>query len=269
MDDIRRITGANRIAWNQATSVHQQQRKEDLREKFAQPGFSVLDELLTAKLQEIGVDGKAVVQLGCNNGRELLSVMNLGAAVGLGIDISDAAIIEAQGLAEVAGTNCRFVQSDVYDIGREWDGRFDLVLITIGALSWLPDLGRFFSIVARLMRPGGELLIYEMHPFTYVFAAPDEAEYDATNPLRVAYPYFRTDPWVSTDGIDYVGRTKYESAPGYSYTQKFSDVINPIAGTGLILRELHEYPHDIANLWVHLEPLQAIPLCYLLRATKP
>ena len=269
MEDLNKITEANRRAWNQATCVHQQHRKVDLREQFAKPGYSTLDSLVTAKLREIGVAGKSVVQLGCNNGRELLSVLNLGAADGVGFDISDEAIAEAQGLAAIAGTAARFVRSDVYEIGAEWTGRFDLAFITIGALSWLPDLERFFGIVARLLRPGGELLIYEMHPFTYIFAAPDEPEYDANHVLQAAYSYFRTEPWTSTTGIDYVGGTKYDSSPCYSYTQKLSDIINPIAVNDLVLREFHEYPHDISELWAHLEPHRVVPLCYILRAIKP
>ena len=113
MEELNKITEANRRSWTQATCVHLQHRKVDLRERFAKPGYSTLDSLVTAKLREIGVAGKSVVQLGCNNGRELLSVLNLGAADGVGFDLSDEAIAEAPGLAAIAGKAARFVRSGV------------------------------------------------------------------------------------------------------------------------------------------------------------
>nr|HPI32382.1 hypothetical protein [candidate division Zixibacteria bacterium] len=95
MDDTKRITEANRRAWNEATPLHQRHRTVDLRAKFAEPGYSCLDPIETAKLLQIGLAGQRVAQLCCNNGREILSLVNLGAAEGVGFDISDAAIAEA------------------------------------------------------------------------------------------------------------------------------------------------------------------------------
>ncbi|HOD66361.1 MAG TPA: class I SAM-dependent methyltransferase [candidate division Zixibacteria bacterium] len=269
MDDTKRITEANRRAWNEATPLHQRHRTVDLRAKFAEPGYSCLDPIETAKLLQIGLAGQRVAQLCCNNGREILSLVNLGAAEGVGFDISDAAIAEAEELARIAGANCRFVRTDVYDIGREWDGRFDLVYITIGALSWLPDLGRFFGVAARLLAPGAALAVYEQHPFLYLFPTPGDPEYDSENELTAVFSYFRTAPWEETQGIDYIGGTTYASPTSYSHTQKISDILNPILRSGLMLREFHEYPHDISLVWRHLEKYHVVPLCYLLVAHKP
>lgn len=268
MDDIKRITESNRRAWNEATPHHQQHRTINLREKFAEPGYSYLDPIETAKLKEIGLAGKRVAQLCCNNGREILSIVNLGAVEGVGFDISDAAVAEAEELAKVAGTCCRFVRTDIYDIGPEWDSRFDIVYITIGALSWMPDLDRFFAVAARLLAPGGSLVIYEQHPFMYLYPNTTDPEYDPDNELTAMFSYFRTDPWVEDEGIDYVGKTTYESSTSYSYTQKISDILNPIASHGLVLREFTEYPHDVSSIWSHLEKYHMIPLSYFLVAQK-
>ena len=262
------VTEANRAAWNQAMPKHREGRKVDLKKKFAEPGFSCLDEIETGKLQEIGFAGKRVAQLGCNNGREILSVVNLGAAEGVGFDISDEAINDATELAGIAGVNCRFVRTDVYEIGPEWHNQFDIVYITIGALSWLPDLDRFFEIVAAILKPGGSLFVYEQHPFLYMIATEEDPEYDPDHPRNVCFSYFRREPWKDETGIDYIGGTQYQSSPSYSYTQTLSAIINPILGHGLMLKEFNEHPHDISEVWAHAQQDDLMPMCYTLIATK-
>lgn len=267
--DIEKITQANREAWNEATEKHQAARKDELKEAFARPGFSTLDEHITAKLIELGLAGKNVAQTSCNNGREVISMVNLGAKSGVGFDISDNAIAEATELANIAGVDCSFVRTDVYEIGKEYTDTFDLVYISIGALVWLPDLERFFRIVERVLRSGGKLLIYETHPFLYCFPAEDEPEFDPDNPLQVAYSYFRTEPWVNDVGIDYVGKTTYEAKTSYCYTQRMSGIINPIIRTGIAIKELLEFDRDIDGTFGPIEKEKKVPLSYMLVGEKP
>jgi SAM-dependent methyltransferase len=259
----------NRAAWNEAAPIHQVQRKVNLEEAVPRPDFSTLDAIERGLLMRIGVEGKQVAQLCCNNGRELISVMRLGATAGVGFDISDAFVAEAQRLAALAGTNCRFVRTNVYDIDAAYAGQFDLVYITIGALCWFDDLPRFFRKVAELLRPGGKLLVYEVHPILDLFALPGEEEYDAANDLKLTYSYFRRDPFVSTTGLDYWGHTQYAAKPTYSFPHAVSTVINSALQGGLLLEEFLEYPHDISNGFAHLEHYGLLPMCYTLVARKP
>ena len=266
--DRKKITEANRLAWNQVTPVHQKARKVDLKKEFETPGYSTLDDLITEKLKSVGLDGKDVAQLGCNNGRETISLVNLGARSAVGFDISDEAIAEANELAAIAKVDCRFVRTDVYDIGEEYHNRFDLIFISVGALSWLPDLDHFFVIVSSLLKPGGSLVMYEMHPILYIFGTEDDEGYDPNEPDKIMYSYFRTEPWVDETGIDYIGGSRYESAPSYSYTQKISDIINAVLRSGIILDEFLEFPHDISEPFRDLEKVGNMPLCFILRGTK-
>ena len=70
----------------------------------ARPGYNRLDETLTARLRALGLEGKSVIQLCCNNGREILSVKNLGAARCVGVDQSAPFLEQAAELA-AAGRN--------------------------------------------------------------------------------------------------------------------------------------------------------------------
>jgi len=266
--NYKKITEANREAWNEVTPIHQKNRKENLKELFKQKGFSTLDKIITDKLMNIGLDGKSAGQLCCNNGRETLSLLNLGVKTAVGFDISDEAIKEARELAEIAGLKCGFVCSDVYDIAPDHFGKYDLIFITIGALSWLPDLHRFFGIVSKMLKPRGELVIYEQHPFLYVFATEGDDEYDPEIPNKIAFSYFRKEPWADDCGIDYIGKTTYDAKTNYSYTQTVSDIINAIVKNGISLDEFIEYPHDITEIYDKLENGDNLPRCYIISGHK-
>lgn len=60
--DRNEITQANRDAWNEATTKHQAARKDELKPAFGKPGYSTLDEHITAKLHELGLAGKNVTR---------------------------------------------------------------------------------------------------------------------------------------------------------------------------------------------------------------
>ncbi|MFQ5607840.1 MAG: class I SAM-dependent methyltransferase, partial [Candidatus Zixiibacteriota bacterium] len=191
-------TAANRLAWDQAAPVHARQTMDGLKEKFSRPGYTCFDSIETKILTEIGIAGKSVAQLCCNNARELLSLKNMGAGRCVGFDISEEFLAQGRELAQIAGLDCELVRTDVYDISGEYDAAFDLIYLTIGALCWLPDLSKFFTVVERLMAPGAWLFIYDEHPFAQVFE-PD----DGTDPPVVNYSYFRREPFVEETGLDY------------------------------------------------------------------
>lgn len=264
---LRVYTQANRLAWNEAARVMGAQRLARLREAFAAPGYSSLDATAAVELGRLGLAGKRVAQLCCHNGTDLLSVLALGAAGGVGFDIAENAIAEARELAAIARADCRFVATDIYDIDTDFDASFDLLLFTIGALCWLPDLPRAFAVAARLLKPGADLVVHEMHPFLMMLPAPGEPAYQ--DPLRVEYSYFAIEPVTDTEGIDYLGHTKYQGPVKYDFPYRLSDVINAVLAAGLSPATLREYPHDISKLFGHLENDGRVPLSFLLHARKP
>ena len=66
-------------------------------------------------------------------------------------------------------------------------GDFDLVYTTLGVLCWLPDVGAWARVAARLLRPGGRLVLRDDHP---VFMAVGD---DASHGLTLHEPYFQQD----------------------------------------------------------------------------
>jgi len=267
--DIQDYAERNREAWNEVAPIHRKGRKVDLRQEVVQDSFNVLEEVEIEALGRIGVSGKEVAQLCCNNGRELISILKMGAAYGVGFDISDGFVQEARDLAALSGTRCDFVRSNVLDIGHEHDEAFDLLIFTVGALCWLDDLKPLFAVVARLLRPGGYLFIHELHPFTDMMAVKEDEEYDAGDELKIVRSYFKEEPWIEDDGLDYIGGTTYEAKTTISFPHSMSETISAIAASGLVILELREYGHDIANSFAHLEKYQKLPLSYSLLARRP
>jgi len=260
--NLKKYTEANRIAWNEATLIHQKSDKENLPEKVKELGFNVLDPIETAKLQELIVQGKKVAHLCCHNGIELLSILNLGAKSGVGFDISDEAIKEANLLETLSGLNCSFIRTDVYEIEETYMNAFDLVYISAGSLTWLPDLDRFFQIVSNLLKPESHLLLYEIHPFVNMLEVDEEwnvTKKQEADPPVITHSYFRTDPWIGTTGLDFIGKTRYPSKPNFEFTHQLSDILNAVIRSGIAIKEFTEYAHDKSGIFTYLEKEGKVP----------
>jgi SAM-dependent methyltransferase len=259
---------SNKEAWEEAFAVHQRGRKVDPADVLLDPDGTFLGAPVIAVLGRIGVAGRAVGQLCCNNGRELLSVVKMGASSGVGFDIAENFVEEAERIAQKTGLNGCFICADVTNIAPVFDGTLGLVFVTAGALTWFQDLGAFFGKASQILAPQGYLLIHEIHPFIDMLATKDEPGFDAGNPDRFVYSYFREDPWVETDGMDYVGGTNYPSKPFYSFSHTMGAIVNAIVRSGLTILELQEHPDDVSAGFGHLEG-RGLPLSYVLLARKP
>jgi hypothetical protein len=116
---------ANRKMWNETADIHAQVHGSNLLERVKAPDFSTFDEIETRIFAEIGLTDKAVIQLGCNNGRELISVKKAGAGRCVGIDVSDKFIAQAQQLASVGDAEVKVLMaSSTWSMSRSayWAG---------------------------------------------------------------------------------------------------------------------------------------------------
>jgi len=261
-------TQANKLAWN--ASAHLHRASEEWQRQlsgFAGASFSTFDPTVADALAGNGVRSARAVQIGCNNGRETLSMLALGAASATGIDQSDAFIAQAEELRDVSphGSNARFICANVYALPDELAGQFDLALITIGVLNWMPDLTRFIAVVASLLAPGGRLVIYETHPVLDMF---DPDGQDTHTPK---YSYFRTEPFITEDEIVYDGSATGRAPPSYWHFHTMGDIVTGCVRAGMQITELTEFPHSNREVEydIYIGNEAQLPLCYTLVATKP
>jgi SAM-dependent methyltransferase len=135
------------------------------------------------------LSGAHVVHLQCSHGLDALGLLNLGAASVTGFDISPTMIRQAQRKAEALGKSASFVCADISSLSSDFDGSADLVYTGKGALPWLMDLALWGRVVARLLRPGGRVFVFEGHPLDWLW----ERDADSLQ-LRTGVGYFDTEP---------------------------------------------------------------------------
>ena len=264
MPSAQEAITSNKHAWDQSAQLHKDTDNwKTLLRSVADPGFSRLDPTITGVLQDVGVAGKDVVQLCCNNGRECLSLFSLGARSVVGVDQSRAFLQQAQELAEVSPHHPEFIEADIHHLPERLLGRFDIALVTIGVLGWMPDVALFMRHVASTLKPGGTLVMYETHPFLEVF------DPRASDPLLPASSYFQRDPFVLQESIVYEGQGEVEGPTSYWYVHTMGSLVSGAIAAGLQIGHLQEYPHsnreELYDQYEH-QPAQ-LPLCFTLTAT--
>ncbi|AIG01143.1 methyltransferase domain protein [Pseudomonas fluorescens] len=261
----QQVIASNKAAWNESAEHHKAtDHWQSLLAAVGKPGFSCLDPTLTALLVQVGIEGRDAVQLGCNNGRESLSLYGLGASHVVGIDQSDAFLAQAAELASRSPHSPEFVEADIHHLPERLQGRFDIALITIGVLNWMPDITLFMRHVASTLKEGGTLVVYETHPFLEVF------DPEAANPMLPATSYFRREPFVQREAIVYEGQNNSATAASYWFVHTFGEVVSAAIAAGLQISHLEEYPHsNREELYDQYENQPAqLPMCYTLTAVK-
>ena len=106
------------------------------------------------------VPGRIFLDYACGNGDQAIAAARLGAALAIGIDISEVSIANARRQAEQAGVGdrCVFLVADCEDT-RLPDESVEVVLCS-GMLHHL-DLARALPELRRILKPGGAALAVE------------------------------------------------------------------------------------------------------------
>ena len=265
----------NRAHWDEKVALHLGPRGYDLTGLRA--GRGRLNAIEEAELWP--VDGSHVLHLQCHFGADTLALAQRGATV-VGLDFSPPAIAAADRLAAEVGLadRARFVQADLYDAPAAIPepAAFDMVFVTWGAISWLPDLRRWAEIVAHFLKPGGSLYLAEGHPAAMVF---DDAALQSDGRPGFFAPYFSREPVVMDEAHDYVDETATaHNATTYTWIHPLSDIISNLMTAGLVLDWFHEHDAVTWRMFKILAPdadglwrwpdRPWLPLAFSLRATR-
>jgi len=243
-------TNANRIAWNEAASRHAVHNNSTLFAAFENPDHVTFKGDILETLLQVGVKGKSVIQLCCNNACETLSLRNMGAVRCVGVDAAEEFLVHGREMIKIAGAEdeVELINCDVYDLPDDLRGSFDIVLTTIGVLSWMPDLDAFFQVIQSLLKPGGKLVMEEMHPVLLMYEPNTE-----TGISSVEYSYFGKQVWEEITGLDYYGGEEYDSLPNYSFMHRLDEILMAGIGKGLKLLSFKELDYDISFFCSDLE----------------
>ena len=258
----------NKAAWEEAFAHRQPHWGEEVAERLQHEHLPFLDPAIVHQVEGLDLKDKVIAQFCCNNGRELLSLMQLGAAKGVGFDIATNILDQARQQAQAAHiTNCDFVAMNILDIPETYHQQFDFIIFTIGAITWFKDLGPLFEKVAACLKPGGQLLLHDFHPFMNMLPLPDEAGFNAQDLHHLAYPYFNQAPFIEDEGMSYMSEHYHAQNRFTSFAHPTTAIINHLIATGLRLSQFDEYDYDVglSNVYDGC----GYPLSFLLMAEKP
>lgn len=249
----------NKAAWDKRTQLHVKSKFYDVAAFKA--GRSTLN---TVELEQVGdVTGKSLLHLQCHFGLDTLSWSRLGAFV-TGVDLSATAIDEAKGLSQALNTNAHFIESDVCQLTKMHNEKYDVVFTSYGVLCWLPDLSVWAKVVADSLKSGGEFHLVEFHPF---------------NDLLSGYAYFHSsEPDIEEEGT-YTENCEGDTSTIVTWPHTISDVVSALLGAGLTIDSFQEHIYSPYNCFEGLEfaPDKGyfkshnghfVPMLFSIKATK-
>lgn len=140
-------------------AYHNERFTEETRQAEGKFYFAIKDgaTAFSDRVSELAV-GARVLEYGCGNASQARALARVAKSVD-GIDISDVAIAEASEIAKAEGlTNFRFQTMNAEAMTFE-QGSFDLIFGR-GIIHHL-DLKRSFAELARVLAPGGSVLLWE------------------------------------------------------------------------------------------------------------
>jgi SAM-dependent methyltransferase len=257
---------SNKQAWEEAFENRLPGWGEDNAEKLASQTLPFFNQDVIAELKALDLQGKTIAQFACNNGRELLSAMQLRPAYGIGFDIAENFIGQARQIAEKIGRkNVQFVPGNLLEIDETYHDKFDLIFFTIGAITWFEDLSLLFGVVSKCLKPHGSLLINDYHPFMNMLPVPGEDGFDLNQLDRLCYPYFTDKPWLENDGIGYI-TPQYHSKTFTSFSHTISGILSSVMGAGISIKKFSEFDYDVGMAEEYNG--KGLPLSFILLGEK-
>jgi SAM-dependent methyltransferase len=178
------------------------------------------------------VNGLDVLHVQCHLGLDAVSMARRGARV-TGVDFSPVALRRADEIAARCGVEVEYVEADSTALPPSLHARFDLAYATIGVLCWIADLDAWMRSVRSTLRPGGRLVVVDLHPMLQMV--------ESTDPLRLDMPYAFDGPHVFADPESYAGVSSAGDGRNVNYAHALGEVVLAAVGAGLRLDTLEEH----------------------------
>ena len=149
---------------------------------------------------------RSLLDLGTGTGR-MLEMFGPDIERGLGLDLSLDMLLLARDRLERAGLrNCSVRQGDIYDLPLANDS-FDVVIVH-QVLHFLDDGARAIREAARVLRPGGRLLVVDFAPHEQEFLREQFAH------RRLGFAPDTVMQWITASGLDPVMHKSLAPEPG-------------------------------------------------------
>lgn len=262
---MKDYSSINKKWWNDVTPIHASSKLYNLT-RFKR-GKSSLESI---EQEEVGdVKGKTLLHLMCHFGMDTLSWAREG-AIATGVDISDDSIKLAKKLSKEISVPATFICSNIYDLPKVLDRKYDIVFASYGVLCWLSNIKKWAKIIDHFLKDGGMFYIVELHPFTNILS----------HDFKIYYKYFDKGPYRDDSSGTYTDWDANVKGVTYEWSYTISDVINALINQRLKIEYLHEFPFTVYDQfpgfmkqnergqYVLKNKEIQIPLLFSLKATK-
>ena len=219
----------NRAHWDALAHVHGQDAYYDTEALIAGA-----DSLMDVEAEAVGdVAGLDVLHLQSHIAFDSISLARRGARVTC-VDFSPESLARAGALAGRCGVALDLVEADAMALPASLDGRFDLVYAAMGVLSWIADIDAWMAGVSRALRPGGRLVLVELHPLYMTISSVD--------PLVIDFPYAFVGPRRYDEPGSYADRdAAVEATATIEYGHSLGEIVTAAITAGLRIDALHEH----------------------------
>lgn len=266
MKNYNKYFEANKKIWNKRVDIN---FNSDFysNEEFRKTKNS----LNSIELNELGdISGKRILHLQCHFGQDTLSLASLGAIV-TGVDFSEEAIQKAKELSNELDIQANFICSNIFDLKENLNEKFDIVFTSYGAIGWLPDINKWANIVSHFLKPDGEFIIAEFHPYVWMLDSKFE---------KIYYSYFHKDePIEETIKGTYADQDANIEMIEYGWNHSLSEVITALINNNLIIEVFKEFSYSPYNCFPNMGKISkgkfefkkfpsVLPLVYSLKAKK-
>jgi SAM-dependent methyltransferase len=233
MSDTRTARRLNRAYWDSLAAVHGADAYYD--DEALVAGADTLGEAEAAGVREAAgaVAGLDVLHIQCHIGHDTISLARRGARA-TGVDFSPASLERARDLARRSGVEVDFVEGDSIALPVELHNRFDLAYATTGVICWIDDMEAWMRSAAAVLRPGGRLLLVDLHPLYQMFESVD--------PLPVDMPYGNDGGRSFDEDGSYADpEARLASTASVQYGHSLGEVVTAAVQAGLRVERLEEH----------------------------
>jgi len=266
--DIVAIHSETGAAWDEVAANYERGEASDI--AFLRSGGNRLKEPERQILGDLSLWCKRAIHLQCSGGADTLSLLQQGAEEVVGVDISERMIASARRKTEALGANASWHCSDILQTPHSLDGTADLVYTGCGALPWMMDIASWARVVARLLKPGGRVFVFEGHPLDWVWNS-DATGYEFDTE-RGNYFSERLDdrrwPAPVLAELD-IPDDRRPRAREHQWT--LGHILNSLVAAGLHLAHFSEHPEQYWDLFSNMpaEIVRRLPHTFALLMSKP
>lgn len=267
--EVRSRHQANRIAWNEGAQSYTDANQERVqRLKAGQSNLHPVERANLARFGPLSQWCRRAIHLQCASGYDTLSLILEGAHEVVGIDISDVHIDNARWTSAQLQWPARWYCCDLLDTPAELNVTADLVYTGRGAICWIHDVGAWAEVIARLLREGGLLSLFDDHLASWLFS-------QGTSTLEASginyFAHAEANQGWSAEYIGDLGKPVAQHAIKHERLWTIADVFQALVNAGLSVEYLGEHADEYWPAFPNLADQEKakLPMTFSIIARKP